>query len=314
MADASWPRGLPQRARRRIRSISISRLQLLGYSLLVPSFAIITVILIWPSVQNIALSFFDFRLPQRHHMVFVGFDNYIRLLFEDRLFHRAFINTSIFVVGSVTLQFVLGFAIALALATKSHWFRRITGPIFTLPYMISPAVVGLTWRLMWHYNLGLINGALSWVGLEPVRWLSTPELALFAVIITEVWRNTPFMTIILVAGLISLPVEPYESATIDGASAWQRFKWITMPFLIPTITVGLLLQTVFAIRVFGIVFTLTGGGPGNATLPLGILLYRQTFRYFQGGYSAALAIVMLVVGLVVSFGYLSLLKKGGETT
>ncbi len=167
---------------------------------------------------------------------------------------------------------------------------------------------------MWHYNLGLINGALSWVGLEPVRWLSTPELALFAVIITEVWRNTPFMTIILVAGLISLPVEPYESATIDGASAWQRFKWITMPFLIPTITVGLLLQTVFAIRVFGIVFTLTGGGPGNATLPLGILLYRQTFRYFQGGYSAALAIVMLVVGLVVSFGYLSLLKKGGETT
>lgn len=291
----------------------VSRKQLLGYTLLVPSFAVITVVLVLPTIRNIAFSLYDFRLPQRHEMVFVGFDNYIRLLLHDRLFHRAFVNTAIFVVGSVALQFILGFTIALALASKSHLFRRITGPVFTLPYMISPAVVGLTWRLMWHYELGLINGVLVVLGLSPVRWLSTPELALFSVIVTEVWRNTPFMTIILVAGLISLPVEPYESAVMDGATAWQRFKWITTPFLVPTITVALLLQSVFAIRVFGIIFTLTGGGPGNATLPLGILLYRQTFRYFQGGYSAALAIVMLVIGLTVSFGYLALLKKGGET-
>ncbi len=285
---------------------------LVGYWLLVPTFAIIGVILIWPSFHNVVLSLFDFRLTRRDERVFVGFDNYTRLFFDDSTFHRAFVNTAVFVVGTVSLQFLLGLLVALALLTKSHLFRRFTGPIFTLPYMISPAVAGLTWRLMWHYDLGLINTFLVWIGSDPIRWLSNPRLAMLAVITTEVWRNTPFMTIILLAGLVSLPVEPYEAARIDGATAWQRFKFLSIPFLVPTITLGLLLQTVFAIRVFGIVFTLTGGGPGDATLPLGVLLYRQTFRYYQGGYSAAIAIVMLAVGIIVSAGYLKLLSQKGR--
>jgi multiple sugar transport system permease protein len=283
------------------------------FILLTPAMIVMAGILVYPSIYNLWLSLWNFKLLDRENAFFVGLDNYINIFVHDPLFWIACRNTLIFVVASVMFEFLLGMIAALLLVKKSGTTRRILSSLIILPYMISPPVVGLTWRLLWTYEYGLINYLLRILGMTPIHWLGDPSMAMISIIITEVWRNTPFIILILMAGLVSLPIEPYEAAQIDGASAWQRYKYITLPLIIPSITIALLLQTIFAIRVFGVIFTLTRGGPGTATLPLGILLYRQTFRFFQGGYAAALAMIILVIGLVVSTFYLRLLYKKRTT-
>lgn len=285
-----------------------TRYRLLPYLLLAPSFVILGVILVYPSVYNAFLSVWYWRFTNPASRFFVGLENYA-LLLTDSAFQQAIKVTLTFTVGSVGLEFILGLITALLLAKKSPKVRRILSSLLILPYMVAGSVTGLIWRLLWQYDYGLVNHILAAFGAKPVQWLGDPSLAMVSVIVADTWRETPFVTLILLAGLMSIPQETYEASTVDGASAWQQFCRITLPLLMPAISVALLFRTIFAIRVFDVVFTLTRGGPGTATTPLGILLYKNTFQFFQGGQAAALAMVILLLGLVVSSLYIRLLYR-----
>jgi multiple sugar transport system permease protein len=278
------------------------------YILIAPALIVLVVILLYPIFYNIYLSLFDWRYINPGVKRLVGLGNYLKLLTDDELFWSALRVTFTFTIGTLILEFCIGMVEALLLNRLGN-SRRIFTSFMILPYMVARIAVGLTWRLLWAYDYGLINYFFVVLGLDPVTWLSGKNTAMFAVMVSEIWRSTPFVTLILLAGLSALPTEPFESARVDGASYPQMFRHITLPLLAPSITVALIFQTIFKIRVFDIIFILTEGGPKTATLPLGILIYRNYFRYYKGGYSAALGVTILVIGLVISILYLRLIYR-----
>src|SRR5690606_29465242 len=178
------------------------------YLLLVPSFALLGVVLIYPLFYNIYLSFFSWRYTNPSATRFVGFDNYLKL-FSDPNFWQVSEFTGLFVLLTISLEFVFGLLGALLLSSLFH-SRKWLATIILLPYLVAPIAVGLNWRLLWNYEFGLVNYFLVLVGMDPVNWLGQSQLAQLAVIITEVWRSTPFVTIILLAGLTSIPKETME--------------------------------------------------------------------------------------------------------
>src|SRR5437773_8019231 len=177
--------------------------------------------------------------------------------------------------------------------------------------ILPPVVAGVTWRLIYNPNFGVLNGILRLFGLDTRRWtwLADPSLALPAVILVDVWEWTPFVFLILLAGLQAIPQEPYEAARIDGANAWQTFLHITLPLLIPAILVALLLRTMDLLRIFDQIFILTQGGPGFSTETVSLYIYRTAFRFFDFGYAAAMSFVLLLLTNIVSVGYIRLLQR-----
>lgn len=279
------------------------------YVLIAPAMVVLFSIWAYPSIMNFYYSFWEMNYGQLNS--FIGLKNYLNLLADAR-FWNALGNTFIFVFACVVLELILGLIVALILSKYSVRARQILGSVIFLPYMVAQSVAGIIWRLLWNYDYGLINYIIGFLGIAPQLWLSDPVLAKVAVIVTEVWRNVPFMIMVLLAGIISMPSEPFEAAKVDGASPFQIFKNLTIPLLAPSILTGLLFRTVFAIRIFDTVFTLTKGGPGEATTPLGLLIYQNNFGYFRNGYASAIAIVMLITGLIFSIFYLKSLGKEAE--
>ena len=264
---------------------------LVPYLLLLPAFALLTFVLLYPTVYNIYLSFWDWRFTNPDATRFVGFANYRKLFTSTPLFWQVLRFTLLFTALTIALEFVLGLGSALLL-NRLTVARRVISTLILLPYTVAPIAVGLTWRLLWANDYGLVNYAIDLAGGSPVNWLVDPQAVLFAVVLPEVWRSTPFVTMILLAGLATVPKELLEAAEMDGANAWRKFTGVTLPFLIPSLTVALLFQTIFKLRVFDLIVTLTGGGPGNDTVPIGILIYRTYFRYLNGGESATLSVVL----------------------
>lgn len=281
------------------------------YLLLTPAFAFLAVILIYPGIYNIWLSLWRFRYTSLADSRFVGLANYQRMLFEDPQFGQVFQFTMLFVVCTIALEFVFGLGSALLLNRITVLRSLFTG-ITIMPYQVAPIAAGLIWRLLWAHDIGLINYSMEQIGLEPVAWLGLARPAVVAVIVTEVWRSMPFVTIILLAGLTSIPTDIVEAAEVDGASALQRFLHVIFPLLLPSVAVALMFETIFKLRVFDLIFNLTGGGPGIATMPLGILIYRTYFRYFDGGYSATLSVLLLVLGGILSLLYIKLVYRETE--
>jgi len=176
--------------------------------------------------------------------------------------------------------------------------------------MLPAVVVGVVWRLMLNPNFGAVNGTLKSIGLstDPLTWTASPKLAMVSVIMADVWQWTPFMFLILLAGLQAIPQEPYEAALIDGSTAWQTFRHITLPLLKPAILIALLLRTMDLLRVFDQIFILTEGGPGFATETVSLYIYRTAFRFSNFGYAAAMSFVLLLITNVISLAYLRLLQ------
>lgn len=280
------------------------------YLLLAPSFILLGVVLIYPLFYNIYLSFFDWRYTNPAATKFVGFDNYIKLL-TDQNFWQVSEFTAIFVVLTILLEFVFGLLGALLLSSLFQ-SRKWLATVILLPYLIAPIAVGLNWRLLWNYDFGLVNFFIMLVGMEPVNWLGNSDLAQVAVVITEVWRSTPFVTIILLAGLTSIPKESLEAARMDGTNAWQELWHVILPLLRPSLTIALLFQTIVKLRVFDLVYIMTGGGPGISTQPYGIYIYRTYFRYFDGGQAATIAVVLMLLGALISLGYIRLVYREVE--
>ncbi|MGH2560194.1 MAG: carbohydrate ABC transporter permease, partial [Thermomicrobiales bacterium] len=232
-------------------------------------------------------------------------------VFRDQTFWISLQHTFVFVIASVMLETLLGLGLAL-LAKEPTRASRATRVLLLLPWAIPPVANGLVWSFIFDSKYGYLNVALHRLGFidEFVRWLGDPSLAMLAVITAYVWRTTPFTALLLYAALRGIPDELYDAAEVDGAGAWQRFRAITLPLLVPTLTVALVLRTTFAFMVFDEIFALTQGGPGNATWVAGWYVYRHAFQPpFEIGIAAASAYVLAMIIAVFAFLYIWLARR-----
>lgn len=281
------------------------------YILLAPAFILLSVVLLYPIFYNLFLGFWQWKFTDLESVKFVGLENYRYLLFEDPDFWPSLRFTLLFMVVTLLTEFLLGLGSALLLNRLGRGKRLVTALVL-LPYMVAPIAAGLVWRLFWARDFGLVNWGLNLFGVEPVNWLGDAKTALWSVAVPEIWRSMPFVILLLLAGLTSMPTDIFEAARADGANRWQTFRYLTLPLLLPSITIALVFQSIFKLRVFDLVFILTGGGPGVETTSLGILVYRTYFRYFEGGAAAAQSVVLLVLGAGISFIYLKLFYRQVE--
>jgi multiple sugar transport system permease protein len=280
--------------------------------LLGPTLLILFAMLAFPTAYVFSISLRDYKLTDpTAGNPFVGLENYKTLL-SDPEFFSALWRSVLFTVGSVALTFVVGMAIALLLNRRDIRGTGLTRTAILVPLILTPLVIGATYRFMLDRDNGIINEFLALVGLQRIPFLADPAWAMTSVILVDVWQWTPFAVLVLLAGLESLPVEPFEAARMDGASRWGEFWYITLPLLAPVIAVVLLIRTMDAFREFDKIFIMTGGGPGIATQTLPIFLYRSGFQDFDMGFSAATGVVMLIIVTVVSSFYVRRIHSAGE--
>lgn len=263
-----------------------------------PAFIVLFIILIYPLGYSFWLSFHEWTLRGfKKGIPFIGLENYIDL-FSNPEFLKTLRITFTFVILAIGIEFVLGMGLALLLNHELKG-RGLMRSIILIPMMCTNVVIGLTWRLLFNYEFGLVNYYLNWIGLTSVNWLSDASVALPAIIIVDVWNTTSFVALLILAGLQTLPEEPYEAATIDGASGWQLFIYLTLPFLRPTILVVLLWRFIDTFRIFDVIYLLTAGGPARATETVSIYVYRNGFHFFNLGYASASSYIMILIMLVI---------------
>jgi multiple sugar transport system permease protein len=277
----------------------------IAYLFVMPAFGLLILVLGLPAVAAVlqSLNLFWSSNP--------GFTtiHYARL-FSDAQFQTALANTGAYVACVVSLHLVIGLAVAmlLNLDLKWKWFFRV---VAILPWTIPDVIGGILWRFIFDTLPGFVNAVLLHAELVdlPVEWLGTPLLAFLSLVTAEVWRGYPFIMLILLAGLQSIPKHLYEAAAIDGATAWQGFIHVTLPSLKPMLIIALVLDVIWECRLFGMVFGMTGGGPGDATQVISVLTYKQYFEFYNNAYASAIAVALAAIMLVLSIPYLRISMK-----
>jgi multiple sugar transport system permease protein len=260
-------------------------------------------------LYSLYLSFFNYN-PTIPVEEFVGLENYIGLLKDPEMASAVYF--SIFFTGAgVAIQFMLGLGIALLLGMRLKG-TSIFKTFILLPMMTSEIVVGVTFMLMCQPGMGVVDYLLSLIGIRNVLWLSDPNLARWAVLIADTWNWTPLITLVLLAGIESLPIEPYESALIDGASRFRTFIHITLPLLRPIIMVALLIRLIFSLKTFGLIVGLTAGGPGIATRNVSFLIFMQALRFWNIGYASAFSWIFIVAVILLGTYLIKLLTEREE--
>lgn len=272
------------------------------YLLIAPAVLLVAGVLLYPMVRTVFLSFQAWPFADPEAAQWVGLENYSTQIGDER-FTTAFVFTIVFTVLALAVEFTIAMGAALVL-DRLRRGRGLVMSIAVAPYMVAPIAVGLIWRLMLQRDVGVVNHFLGLVGVEPVNWLAETTPAIASTIAAEAWRSIPFVMLILLAGLTAIPDELREAALCDGAGRWGMFRRITLPLLSPYIAVALIFETVFKLRVFDLVVTLTRGGPVTDTTPLGLLVQRLFFRYFSGGEAAAVSVILLLIGTGVAIVYL----------
>ena len=263
---------------------------------LFPGLFVLIGILIFPIIFTIRLSLSGWN-SYTPEMNFIGITNYIRLFTDDPRFWESFFRLSFLSVSTVVLQYIIGFALAL-MVWRDIKFKRFFRVIFLIPMMTTPVIMTVIWRTFFHESLGPLNDLLGRVGVEPILWLSDPVIAKFTVIIVEVWQWTPFMFLLLLAGLLSLPKEPFLAAAIDGASSFRKFVYVTFPLMAPISIGAIIIRLIEASKIMDTVFVLTSGGPGTATETSSFYIYIKGLREFQMGYAATLSFTYLVIMII----------------
>lgn len=284
------------------------------YVFLLPAVVLILVLSVFPLLFSLALAFLSWDLSRLAGGVrWVGLDNFRTLLGDGRAFNTARITLT-FVLGAVALQYVLGLGLALLLNQEIR-FRRFFRVVFLLPMMLTPAAVGYVGRMMLNESIGPVNDAFKHVGLPPPAWITNPALALPSLVLVDSWEWTPFVFIVLLAGLQSLPPDVYEAARVDGASALQTFRYITFPLLVPISITIVMIRALEAFKLFDIVSVMTGGGPGTATETVTLYAYLVAMKNGNLGYASAIAYSLLVLVTIFSLVFLNSLRhRGGEAT
>ena len=266
---------------------------------MLPSLIALMMVLALPLVYSLVTSFFDTNLKYRGLGDFVGLQNYIEVL-KDTYFLDSVKTTVIFTFFVVVIEFLVGLGIGLLL-NNIRKARNFFFTIIIVPMMITPIAVGLIWRLLLHSDLGIVNHVLSQIGLMGRAWLADASIALKTVMFIDIWQNVPYMVLVILAGLVTLPTEPYEAAAIDGASRLQSFFTLTVPMMIPTFSVVLLLRTITALKTYDLIFVLTRGGPGTTTEVISYHIYQQAFRYLEIGKASAMSYLLLLMIVPVAF-------------
>ncbi|WP_311173995.1 carbohydrate ABC transporter permease [Halobellus ordinarius] len=273
----------------------------LKWLFLLPSVAILAFLAIYPFIQGIWMSFHEWPLAADTR-TWVGLANYEALLNSDR-FQGSARATVIFTGVSVTLELVLGVALALYLRSLSSNWRPIFRTVFILPMVMTPIATGLMWRLLLNGQIGVVNWMIiNFLGMTPPSWTSSATVAMATVIMIDIWQWTPLIVMIVYAGLLSIPETMYEAARVDGAPRLAVFRHITLPQIKYMIGIAVVFRLMRSFRSFDIIWLVTNGGPGTATEILNIYLYRIAFVNLRGGEAAALGIILLVVTIGITMG------------
>lgn len=278
-----------------------------GYLLLLPSIIVLIAITIYPTIFAIDASLRNWIMYRPElGRPFIGLDNYIEILSSPKFWKALKVTLTIVGLG-IGLTFLIGFAEALLVSAMPRGRGPATSILIT-PLVITPVVVSLAWRFMYHEGSGLIIAhLLPLIGINLQTIVADPNLALYAVIAADVWNQTPMVFLILLAGIQSLPQTPYEAAKVDGASTWQTFRHITLPLLRPVILIALILRSIDTFRLFDIPWVMTQGGPGTATTNLVIEGYLEAFTSYYMGMASAYGIIVLYIVLAVSLVYIRIL-------
>jgi multiple sugar transport system permease protein len=294
----------------------------LGMLMALPTLLLICGVALYPIFNAVWLSFHHLQLqfPELGRP-FVGLDNYVEL-FRDPRFLNALGNTCLFTVLTVGFELVLGLGLALML-NREFFGRGVVRAASLIPWALTTVVAALMWQFMYNDSYGIVNAILMKTGIQgllvrchvvdgPVQWLGARGWAMASIVIADVWKTTPFMALLILAGLQTIPSDVYEAARIDGASTVAQFFRVTLPLLKPTILVALLFRMLDAFRVFDLIFVLTQGGPGNSTESLSYLTYLKLFRQFDFGMGSTLSVVTFLCVLAISFVFIKVL--GAKTT
>ncbi len=281
---------------------------MLGALMLLPAALLLLLVVVYPigTLFWTSLHSVDQANPQAGEQ-WVGIANYLRA-FDDGRFWHATLQTVIYIVVTVPGALVVGLGLALLANQpfKVQWPVRLS---LLLPWALPLVFAGLIFRWFFEYQTGIVNDLLVRIGIEPLSWLSDPTLATVAICIAIIWKASSFMALMLLAGLQTIPKSLYEAAEVDGASKWQQFIEITLPMLRPAIFVALIFRTITAIQTFDIPYSMTGGGPGDATETLAMYIHKTTLDFLDFGYGSALAALMFVFSMVATSGYLRYTRR-----
>lgn len=277
-------------------------------TLMAPTMIVLFAITLYPLFYNIYLAFHSVFLSDPDApRDFIWFENFVSI-FTNEMVLSSLLRSLIYTAVVVTAEFFLALAIATFL-NREFFGKRFLIPFLILPLMVTPVVSGLIWKYMFNGEFGIIGWFLMSMGFKTFSLLSHPFWAFVGVVIQDIWHWTPFLILLFYTGLISLPREPFEAASIDGATSWQIFKDITIPMLRKIFLIGILLRTMDAFKIFDEIYMMTQGGPGNATEMVNYYVYRNTFRYFNMGEGAALALVVLVIIIIMSNIFIKVMKE-----
>ena len=271
--------------------------RLTGLFFISPTIFIIIVVVLIPLLFSLVVCFFRFTLVDPTFKQFVFFQNF-RAVFQDQYLWNSLKVTLIFVFTVIPLEFVLGFFIAVML-NQNIRLKGLFYAILTIPMVMSPVAVGLIWKMLLHADLGIVNYIFSILHIPYVNWLGSDKIAMLTLVMVDIWQQMSFMILVLLAGLKSLPKEPFESAKIDGANSVQSFFYITLGLMRPVISVAVLIRLVFSFRTYDLVYVMTRGGPGVSTEMISYFIYKKTFMGMDFSQASAISYVLLLLIMVI---------------
>ncbi len=275
------------------------------YWLVLPAM-LLTIGILYPFVQGVIYSLQNFKAT-RPNPEFIGLANYQRILTDDK-FWESVLVTAQFAIGATLVETILGVGVALLLV-RSTRISSVLERFLILPLMVAPIIATIMWRLMMQPSVGILNYILRPFGLGNMAWTDTPTMAMFSVILIDVWIYTPFVALLVLAGLRSLPSAPYEAAAVEGARFWFTFRSLTLPMLWPYILVAVIFRFMDSIKVFDIIFALTGGGPGNATMALQIRAYQEAIPFSNFSIGTTYMVILWVIVYLATRGLISVLGR-----
>jgi ABC-type sugar transport system permease subunit len=285
----------------------------LAWLLVAPGLAMIVVLALVPLAYTFweSLHVHDLRMPWRGYP-FVGTANYVEAAGDPR-FIGSMLHTLFFTATSVTLEIVLGTVLALALH-RGFRGRGLARTAALLPWAVPTVVAAMIWRFLFEGGAGATGGSGGWlvslgIASAPVDWLGSAHAAWVPIILADAWKTTPFVALLLLAGLQTIDAELYAAAAIDGAGAWRRFRHVTLPLLLPSLTVALVFRTLDAFRVFDLVYVLTGGGPGTSTEPVALYAFTSLLQHLRFGYGSAISLILFVTTFALALVYIRILGR-----
>lgn len=274
------------------------------YLFILPAVLIMAAGLVYPVIQAFYLSFYDWKIGTDFSSApYVGLNNFVRMLSDENVRESIWVTLR-FGFWTITIEMLLGIALALLLE-KPIRGASIFRTIFILPLMVSPVVVGLMWRYLFDARIGWINYYLGYLGIEPQVWLGDPQLAFFVIVFTDIWQWTPFIFIIVIAGLQALPSEVLEASKIDGANWWQQILLVKLPMIKSILLIALLMRLIDVFRALEVMYILTGGGPGRSTELLSLHIYNRAFDTQQLGFASAISVLLILLVSALSVAILT---------